>query len=72
MTDTKTFRARLTDDWLPMPEAVLEGLGWVDGTFLEAEIVGDAIVLTRAKDQLNPAKPGARVVRAIGTGAYKP
>lgn len=65
---TKTFRGRITDDWLPMPEDVLAGLGWPDGTYLEAEIIGDAVVLTRAADQSNPKKPGARVVRAMGTG----
>jgi hypothetical protein len=66
---TTTFRARITDDWLPMPEAVLTQLGWSEGTQLEVEVVGDALVVTRAPDQAVGSKPAARVVRAIGLGA---
>ena len=33
------FNARLSDDWLPLPEALLKRLGWVEGTLVEIELV---------------------------------
>lgn len=63
-----TYRARLTNDWLPLPDAVLTALGWKEGDHLAVEVAGDALVVTMAADQSNPPKPGARVVRAMGTG----
>ncbi len=69
---TTTFRARVSDDWVPIPSDVLAGLGWAEGTYLDVEVVGDALVVTRASDQTNPPKPGARVARAMGLGRYLP
>ena len=30
---------RLTDDWLPLPAAVLKATGWREGQILELEVV---------------------------------
>ena len=68
---TTRYTARLTDDWLPVPEKMLAELGWKDGDRLDCEVVGDAVVLTLARDQTAlPVRPGARVARAFGLGAY--
>jgi bifunctional DNA-binding transcriptional regulator/antitoxin component of YhaV-PrlF toxin-antitoxin module len=56
-----TLRCRLTDDWIPIPDAVLRRLGWSEGDHLEVEVSGDALIISRASDQTNPPKPGARV-----------
>ncbi len=58
-----TLRARLTNDWLPLPDAVLRRLGWAEGDHLTVEISGDALIVSRAEDQTNPPKPSARVAR---------
>jgi len=33
------FNARLLDEWLPLPPALVERLGWVEGTLVEIELV---------------------------------
>lgn len=33
------FTARMTDDWIPLPEEVLKLLGWVEGDSIELEVV---------------------------------
>jgi len=45
-----TYRARLTDDWLPFPEAALRELGWQEGDEIQLEILGDTIILTKLSD----------------------
>ncbi len=39
-------RARITDDWLPLPAETLKALGWGEGDIIDIEQVGDAVVLT--------------------------
>lgn len=55
------MRARLTDDWLPIPDVMLRQLGWQEGDHLDVEIVSGTLLVTRAQDQQNPRKPGAIV-----------
>lgn len=45
-----TYRARITDHWLPFPEPALRELGWSEGDEIGVEVVGDAIVLTKLAD----------------------
>lgn len=54
--------ARITDDWLPLPAAVLQKLGWKDGDFLEIEFSGDTIIVYRAVSIQAP-NPGAMGIR---------
>lgn len=49
-----THTARITDDWLPIPDSVLGGLQWREGDTIELEIVGDCVVLKRLLEA--PAK----------------
>lgn len=53
--------ARLTNDWLPIPDAVLKKLGWAEGDALDVEIVSGTMLVTRSKEQQNPPKPGVMV-----------
>lgn len=42
------WTVRITDDWVPLPEAALEQLGWTEGTELElVPIYGNQIVVRR-------------------------
>lgn len=44
------YTARLTDDWLPLPEGALKESGWKEGDTISVEVVGEAIVLTKLED----------------------
>lgn len=57
-------RAKLTDDWLPIPDAMLAALGWQEGTLLDVDIAGDCIVLSKAGDQKPVPKPAPAPRRA--------
>lgn len=42
------YYTKLQDDWLPIPEPVLQYLGWTEGTEVEiVTITGDQIVIRR-------------------------
>lgn len=45
MTDNP--RVRLTNDWLPLPDALLTALGWRDGDEIELEVSGDCLIVSR-------------------------
>lgn len=42
-----TARARLTDDWLPLPVPVLAALGWGEGDQLELEVADGILVVQK-------------------------
>jgi antitoxin component of MazEF toxin-antitoxin module len=42
-----THTARITGDWLPLPEAVLRELDIQEGDPVQLEVVGDTILITR-------------------------
>lgn len=44
---TVIHTAKITDHWLPFPEAVLAELGWQEGDEIAMEVAGDAIVLSK-------------------------
>lgn len=48
--------ARITDEWIPLPRAVLTALGWADNDTLTLEVVGDALLITRP-DPPEPTSP---------------
>lgn len=49
---------RVTNDWLPIPDAVLTRLGWSEGTVLDLEVVGhDTLILTKSANQEPAPKP---------------
>ncbi len=48
---------RLTSDWLPLPDAILRQLGWVEGTAVEIEVAGETLILTKAGDQAGAVRP---------------
>jgi len=53
------FNARLTDDWLPLPQPLLDRLGWVEGTLVEIELVD---VPGQAPTLVVTPKAGAQLV----------
>lgn len=53
MTAKAVPTCRLTGDWLPLPDAILADLGWVEGERLELEIVSGVLVVT----PVNPSEP---------------
>lgn len=56
-----TYRTRIDCDWVPIPEVLLEQLGWQEGDHLDVEVVSGTLLVTRSADQENPKKPGAVV-----------
>lgn len=42
-----SYRVRLTDDWLPFPQPLLDRLGWLEGDELELELSGDCLIVSR-------------------------
>jgi len=57
----RVWKCRITDDWVPIPEALLKQLGWNEGDHLDVEIVSGTLLVTKSPDQQNPKKPGAIV-----------
>jgi hypothetical protein len=49
-----TYRVRLTDDWLPLPEALLRALGWREGDQISIEVIDDTLVITRVGPPVQP------------------
>jgi len=56
-----TYRTRIDNDWIPIPEALLRQLGWAEGDHLDVEVVSGTLLVTKSPDQQNPKKPGAIV-----------
>lgn len=48
-----SYRCKITDGWLPIPEALLTELGWVEGQQLELFVINDTQLVVREKDLLN-------------------
>lgn len=46
--------ARITDNWLPFPDSILEASGWKEGDAIEVEVVdtdeGPVLMLTKLAD----------------------
>lgn len=42
-----TAPCRLTNDWIPLPPAVLAAIGWGEGDLLTLEVVDGALLVTR-------------------------
>jgi hypothetical protein len=53
-----TYRVRLTDDWLPLPTALLAALGWREGDAIELEVVEGVVIATRAPEDGQGAQEG--------------
>lgn len=51
MTESKVYRARVVDDWLPFPAGLLTELGWREGDEISIDVVGDAIVLQKVGER---------------------
>lgn len=51
-----TYTVKITDDWIPLPDAILGGRQWRDGDTLELELVGD-VLLVRNLTVRPPSEP---------------
>jgi bifunctional DNA-binding transcriptional regulator/antitoxin component of YhaV-PrlF toxin-antitoxin module len=52
MPHTETvFIRSITDQWLPLSDSVLQAVGWKEGDYLQIEVVGDCLVLTKLDPQ---------------------
>jgi antitoxin component of MazEF toxin-antitoxin module len=51
-----TQTARITDEWLPLPETLLNQLQWKEGDVIAVEVVGDTLICTKT-DAITPARP---------------
>lgn len=58
---------RVTDQWVPIPEALSKELGWVDGTELELLLIMNNQVVVRRKGALSDAKHGVGPVQGQTT-----
>ena len=62
-----TYRARITDHWLPLPAALLAELGWTEGDEIAIEAAGDAVILSKSdgtRYTLRTAPPKGRKLLA--------
>lgn len=50
------YQARITDEWLPIPEAALIELGWREGDTIEIEVVDGQVILARVQPEDAPRK----------------
>jgi bifunctional DNA-binding transcriptional regulator/antitoxin component of YhaV-PrlF toxin-antitoxin module len=44
------YKARITDDWLPLPDGAIRELGWREGDEIEVEVIDGVVVLTKVAD----------------------
>lgn len=53
--------ARITDDWLPIPEPLLKQLQWTHGDRVLVEVIDDVMLVTKEKqsDEAPTRRPGA-------------
>lgn len=51
-----TNRARITSDWLPLPEPVLNQLQWKEGDVIEVEVVEGTLICTKLHEAA-PTRP---------------
>jgi bifunctional DNA-binding transcriptional regulator/antitoxin component of YhaV-PrlF toxin-antitoxin module len=45
------MRSRITDGWLPIPDAILAALGWTEGTYVDIEVIDGVVILSKSDDQ---------------------
>ncbi len=46
------YSSILQDDWLPIPAAILQELGWTEGTEVEILVIEGKQIVVRRKDAL--------------------
>jgi hypothetical protein len=51
-----TYHVRLTDDWLPLPAALLTTLGWREGDQVEIEVVDGTLIITPPRPAETPRR----------------
>jgi len=49
-------RARITTDWLPLPDETLRDLGWGEGDIVEIEVADGVLIATRIEVAQKPIK----------------
>lgn len=66
----ENMRARVTDDWIPLPDDAVSQLGWKEGDVVECEIVDGALIIRKAEAAPQVSKPHDRTCPAYGN--YQP